>query len=537
MKQLRLIILLSTFSLIHHSSLESAERPKLIIYLSIDQMKAEYLQWYRAEFRGGLKRIATEGTVFTNAGLNFAPSETGPGHATLGTGVYPARSGISANEWIDPTSLDELYCVADSLAGTVGGEGGGVSPRNLLVSGLSDWLKKASHSSKVYAASIKDRAAILMSGRNPDGAYWYNPKSGHMVTSSYYAKELPAWVQAFNAGSWPSRNVPGVWEKLRPDSVYAKYGPDDMEGERAWGSSRTFPHPIASGKKNELLASTPYGDEMILDFARAIIQSERLGQRGVTDLLIISLSCTDYVGHAFGGNSHELIDQLLRLDRALGAFITDMELAVGVGNILLVMSADHAAMPLPEYRSTIEHKAARRIIVQNEIHPKVADLEKQLRKELNTTEQIISSNAFLNYAAAARAGVDSVALERKVRQGALKIDGIADIVFRREILSGNGSGNRYLGYYQRGYYPPRGKDFIIRPCEYCLFTSSKTGTTHGTPYHYDTHVPIVFWGAGISAKQISRVVHTVDVAPTIARVLGIAPPSSVDGRPLKEIAR
>jgi predicted AlkP superfamily pyrophosphatase or phosphodiesterase len=331
--------------------------------------------------------------------------------------------------------------------------------------------------------------------------------------------------------------VPDAWTKLRPDSIYTKYGPDDVEGEKLWDNSRIFPHAIAPGKKNELLASTPYGDQMTLDFARAIVQAEKLGQRGVTDLLIISLSCTDYVGHAFGGNSHEIIDNLLRLDQALGTFITDVELAVGGGNIMLVLSADHAGMPLPEYRSTIGRKSARRILVRNEIYPKIAEYEKQLQKELNTTEQMIRSNAYLNYAAAARAGVDSVTLEQKVRREAIKIDGIADIVFRREILAGNGSGNRYLGYYQRGYYPPRGEDFIIRPCEYCLFTTSKTGTSHGTPYVYDTHVPIVFWGSGIAGKQVARVVHTADVAPTIAKVLGIAPPSSVDGKVLKEIAR
>jgi predicted AlkP superfamily pyrophosphatase or phosphodiesterase len=358
-----------------------------------------------------------------------------------------------------------------------------------------------------------------------------------MVTSSYYTNELPVWAQAFNAGSWPSRNLPDSWTKLRPDSVYAKYGPDDVEGERLWENSRTFPHPIAPEKKNQLLASTPYGDLMTLDFARTIVQAEKLGQRGVTDLLFISLSCTDYIGHAYGGRSHELIDHLLRLDRALGAFITDMELAVGGGNILIALSADHAAMPLPEYRTAIDRKTARRIMVQDAIYPRIAELEKEIQKELNSTEPIIKSRAFLNYEAATRAGLDSTALEQKIKQGILKIDGIADIVFRREILAGNGSGNRFLGYYQRGYYAPRGPDFILRPCEYCLFTTSTTGTSHGTPYRYDTNVPVVFWGTGVTARQVSRVVNTVDLAPTVAKVLGIATPPTVDGKVLKEIAR
>lgn len=534
MKRLRtLLIVFAVFSGI----LTAGERPKLVIFISIDQMKGEYLEWYGAEFKGGLRRLVSEGTVFANADLNYAPSETGPGHATLGTGSYPMHNGITSNEWLDPTSLQELYCVFDSSAGMVGGDGGGVSARNLLVTGLSDWLKKASPRSKVFAASIKDRAAILMSGKHPDGAFWYNSKNGRMVTSSYYMKELPVWVQKFNADQWIAKNVPGAWEKLRPDSVYWKYGPDAMAGERIWEGSTTFPHPIPPERGNQLLASTPYGDLMTLDFVRAMVEAEKLGQRDVTDLLIISLSCTDYIGHSFGGNSHELIDQLLRLDAALGSFITDMELVVGTKNILIALSADHAAMPLPEYRATVERKPARRILVREEINPKLAAFDRELQKEFGTSESIIKGSAFLNYAVAARAGVDSLTLEKKVRQGALRIDGIADIVFRREILAASKSSNRYLGTYHRGYHSPRGPDFIIRPCEYCLLTTSATGTSHGSPYRYDTRVPIIFWGQGIGKKDVARLVNTVDVAPTIARMLGITPPSTVDGRALKEIAR
>jgi hypothetical protein len=194
-------------------------------------------------------------------------------------------------------------------------------------------------------------------------------------------------------------------------------------------------------------------------------------------------------------------------------------------------------MPLPEYRTRIEKKPARRIMVREEIYPKVSALDKQLQSDLGTTESIIRGNAFLNYTAAAKAGVDSVTLEKKVREGALKIDGIADIVFRREILGARNSSNRYLGTYQRGYYPQRGRDFIMRPCEYCLFTTSMTGTSHGSPYRYDTRVPVIFWGTGIKKNNISRVVHTVDVAPTIAKILAITPPPTVDGKALKEIVR
>lgn len=187
----RIIVFISLFFIFSTGLLESGERPKLVIFISIDQMKAEYLEWYRAEFTGGFKRMLAEGTQFTNADLNYAPSETGPGHAALGSGSYPMHSGITSNDWLDRKTLKEVYCVEDSTAERAEAEGGGVSSKNLMVTALGDWLKKASPASKVFSASIKDRAAILMAGQRPDCAFWYDRKRGHMVTSEFYVKEVP----------------------------------------------------------------------------------------------------------------------------------------------------------------------------------------------------------------------------------------------------------------------------------------------------------------------------------------------------------
>jgi len=535
----RIFSLLVVMLLFAIGFLQSAERPRLVIFISIDQMKAEYLERYRAEFTGGFKRLLEEGVVFANADLNYAPSETGPGHASLGTGAYPAHSGIISNEWIDPRSGKEIYCVDDSIAGKVDGEGGGYSPRNLVITGLGDWWKQAAPASKVISVSIKDRAAILMGGQHPDYAYWYDRKTGHMVTSDYYIRQAPDWVKAFNAEDWVQRNMPDTWIKLLPESVYSKYGTDQMQGEQQTDGSTSFPHIYPREKKKSLLPSGPFGDAMVLDFARSAVRSEKLGQRGLTDLLLVGLSCTDYVGHAYGGNSHESIDQLVRLDRSLGDFIADMEKTVGAGNVFVALSSDHAAMPLPEYLTAIEHRSARRVLVQEDIYPEVEELDRKLQKQLGTIEHIIVSNAFLNYTAATKAHVDSTTLEHSVREGLLRIDGIADVFFRREIINGASRNRPYLAYFQRGYFPLRGKDFLILPCEYCLFTSSKTGTTHGTPYKYDTHVPVLFWGKDLNHKgnRIARAVHTVDIAPTIARYFGVPYPSTVDGKPLNEIAR
>ncbi|MCX6145202.1 MAG: alkaline phosphatase family protein [Ignavibacteriales bacterium] len=533
----RTIAFVSILFILSTGFLESGQRPKLVIFFSIDQMKAEYLEWYKAEFTGGFKRILAEGTQYTNADLNYAPSETGPGHATLGTGSYPMHSGITSNDWFDRKTLKQVYCVEDTTAEKAEAEGGGVSSKNLMVPALGDWLKRVSPASKVIAASIKDRAAILMAGQKPDCVFWYDRKLGHMVTSEFYVKEVPAWVRSFNANDWIARHLPSAWTKAMPESVYAKYGPDEIEGEMKWGGSTSFPHAFPADKRNEQIVTSPFGDVMILDFALEAVKSEKLGQQDVPDVLLVSLSCTDYIGHAFGGNSHEMVDQMIRLDRALGDFIANVEKLVGPGNILLSLSADHAAMPLPEYRRNVQHKDARRVLTTAEINPRIQALDSVLQGEFKTTDHIIQSDAFLNYAAAAASGIDSTSLERRVKDGLLKINGIADVYFCRDLADGNPQFRPYLGYYQRGYYPPRGRDFIIRPCEYCLLTTSSTGTTHGTPYRYDTHVPILFWGMGVKAQQVARVVHTVDIAPTIAKVLGISTPATVDGKSLKEIVK
>jgi predicted AlkP superfamily pyrophosphatase or phosphodiesterase len=515
--------------------LESAQPPRLVLYLSIDQMKAEYLNWYKGEFTGGFRRLTQEGLVFTNANLNYAPSETGPGHAALGTGAYPTHSGIPSNEWPDPKTGRQVYCVEDSTAGKVNDEGGGFSPRKLFATALGDWIKQSSPTSKVVAASIKDRAAILMAGQHPDYVFWYDRKSGHMVTSGYYGNGVPAWVQSFNASDWVRRNVPETWTKMHPESVYTKYGPDELEGEQKWGGSTSFPHKFQQEKKKDQFLTSPYGDMMLLDFAREAVRAEKLGQRGVTDVLLLSLSCGDYIGHAFGGNSHEVIDYLIRLDRALGDFIREMEQVVGKGNVLLALSADHACTPLPEYVKSVQQGFARRILVQKEIYPRLDEIDRGLQKQLSTEDRVIVSRAFLNYAAGLRGGLDSVALEHRVRDRMLKIDGIADVFFRRELLNDKAESRLYLDYYRRGYCPARGRDFIVLPCENCLFASSATGTSHGTPYPYDTHVPIIFWGNSIRGGAVNRAVHTVDIAPTIAKLLGIRYPLTVDGEPLREI--
>lgn len=534
--RLRIALLLCTVLLLPSCS-NKPSLPKLVLLISVDQMRADYLERFGAEFTGGLGRLYREGLVFTNADLNYAASETGPGHASLATGSYPNVHGILGNEWIDPKTRKKVYCVSDSTALPVEGEGGNHSPSNLTVTGLGDWIKTHSLDSKVLSVSVKDRAAILMGGKLPNGAYWYDGKTGHMVTSAYYTQALPQWVKDFNAANWINKNLPAAWEKLKGEEAYAAHGPDEMPGERKWGEDSSFPHAFSEEKKASELLTSPYGDMLVLDFAATAIAGEQLGRRDVVDMLAVGLSCTDYVGHAFGPDSHEMHDHMLRLDLALGKFLERLEKELGAGKILIALSADHAVMPLPEYFTQIKHETARRILMNDEFKPKIAALDQKLQQELGSKEPIISEMAFLNYTAAARRGLDSLALENKVRAELLKNEAIAEVYFRRELLEQQPSDRAYIAHFRRSYFPPRGEDFQIRLCENCLPAWSATGTTHGSAYRYDTHVPVLFFGAGIQPARVEREVHTVDVAPTLTKFLSYDYPQRVNGVPLAEVLK
>ena len=530
------ILLIFLFSVATQPSHAGEGRaPKLIVFISVDQMRQDYFERFGDEFTGGLGRIYREGVFFSHADLNYAASETGPGHATLATGQYPRHSGIPGNDWLDPRTGRMVYCVEDSGAGQVHGEGGYRSPKNLLVSSVGDWLKTSSPSSKVISISSKDRAAILMGGKNPDIAFWYAGGTGHMVTSSYYADSLGDWVIRFNESDWIGHHLPASWEKLLPDERYASDEIDDFSAEFPWGGSTQFPH-VFTNPGWQILTS-PYGDYLTLDFANEAVVHEGLGQRDVPDMLCISLSCTDYVGHSFGPNSQEMHDHLLRLDRRLGEFLARLEEKVGRDKIFIALSADHGVMPLPEYLVAHGNRFARRINFESQIKTPVLELDSILRKEFHSSQPVLTMTGLLDYDAAARNGIDSIGLERKLRAALLSIHGIEDVFFRRELILPDGGERPFIDLFRHSYYSSRGEDFQFRFCEWCIMSWKAHGTTHGSPYDYDTHVPVAFLWSGLIPAKVLRPITTLDIAPTIGTVLDLPLPPGLDGRILPEISQ
>ena len=509
-------------------------RPRLIIMLSIDQMRADHLVRYAPLYEHGFARLLREGVHFKTADINYAGSSTGPGHATLGTGTYPWKNGIVSNNYRERASGKRVYCVADSMAEPIEGDGGKMSPRNLLVTGLGDWLKTASPGSRVISISYKDRAAILMGGKHPDAAYWYDRRSGRMSSSSYYLAALPAWMQAFNASGWISKNLPPVWTKLLSDSIYTPFGPDDMPGEAPWGGSRSFPHGIEPGREIGLLFSTPWGNDFLFDVARAAIRGEQLGKRGTVDLLWLSLSTTDNIGSTFGPDSHEMMDNLLRIDVALGRFLSDLELSHGAGGFILALSGDHGVLPLPEHERMSGNQAARRFNNRNSVERAVKDVDSILRHDFGIGYRVIRVGR-IDSSVFCIPGITGPMIEGRLRAALLAVDGVADVYFRTELTDPSVRDRPYLQKYRHSYHPERSPDYFIRDCEYCLISPDSIGTSHGTPYDYDTKVPLVFWGTGRAPLVVERTVHTVDLAATVAAFYNLPTPGNLDGIALKEI--
>ncbi len=487
----------------------SGKEIKLVVVLCVDQMLPEYFNFSRFPYTAGLKRLYTEGFFYANADLNYATTLTSPAHATLSTGSYPKVSGISDNNWMDRRTGNTIPSVDDPASNPVGGEQAHISPKNLMVDGLGDWLKAKLPESKVVSVAGKNRSAVFMGGRRPHSAYWFNPVTHQMVTSSYYTRILPEWVKGFNSSGWSERNIPSDWTAQN-------------------GSG--FSHPLQSSQKNAQLAS-PFHDLLILTFAIRAIRYESLGQSRFPDVLFVGLSATDHIGHTFGTESPEMRDHLLRLDVALGNFLDMVEKLVGKNKFVIALTSDHGALREP----------VRRINFDQSIRPLILELDRSLQLEWKLEKSLIQQlgtrGGFLEYSAALSKGVNEATVEQRFRKGLRGIDGISDAYFRRELTGPSLPNRPNFQQYQNSYYPPRDMDFQLRFCEDCLvFTGSLPWpTSHGSPYTYDTHIPLLFWGGPVPPGRADYPVYMVDVAPTLARILNLSYPATVNGKPLPEV--
>ena len=555
------LVFLLIVTLLLGSVAQSQQRthPRLVLLIAVDQFRYDYLERYGDLFvANGLRRLMRDGASWTQSNYDHMPTYTAPGHATMMTGAYPAESGIIGNEWLDRPSGKRITSVFDDSVKLLGGgpNDAASSPSRLMTSTVGDELRLATNDrAKVIGISVKDRSAILPAGRHANAAYWFSTTTGNMVSSTYYFNELPAWVSTFNAGRMADKYFGAKWERLLPENEYLKrVGPDSppWENVTSAGDTNAFPHTITGGAKGLgntfywALDYSPFLNEVLDSFAQQAIVNEKLGQDEDTDVLTVSFSANDYVGHRYGPYSHEAMDAVLRVDREVAKLLDFVDARVGLSNTLIAFTADHGVSPIPEHAAAMGLGGGR---------IKAADLfatiEKALSarykpesdyllrfKEANTTrEWLINSNLYFNYDALRRDGVNVEEFSQAVCAAALTVPGIARCFTRTQLMRGATS---FTDPIERralhGFYPSRSGDAVLVPEPYKYLAETITAT-HGSPYTYDTHVPTIIMGAGVNAGHYLEPASPADIAPTLSALLRITPPSNSVGRVLVEAIR
>ncbi|MBM3738338.1 MAG: alkaline phosphatase family protein [Acidobacteria bacterium] len=503
-------------------------RPKLVLALVIDQFRFDYLYRFRSEFTGGLLRLWQQGAVFTNAFYEHAPTVTAIGHSTFLSGATPAMSGVIGNEWYDRDEGEEVTSVSDKKTRLLGGKGDGAgkgsSPRRLLVSTLGDELKMSSRGKpKVVGVSIKDRSAILPSGHMADGAYWFDNASGNFVSSDYYFSDMPGWAKDFNRSRSVDKFMGAKWTPI----FNAKAAPFE-----------TMPSE-ATEKYWRNMQRTPYGNDIVEAFAEAAVTGERLGQGNgpLPDVLAVSFSSNDYVGHDNGPDSPQVHDVTVRTDRVLAKLFQFLDAKVGMANILVVLTADHGVAPVPEVNAARKMPGGRgegdKMLVRLDAYlddrfakgewiPKGGELPSVfLNHKLITNNRLPLARVRAEAAAWIRAN------EKHVQR-----------VYTWEQLAAGSPGDLVDQRVRNGFHAQRASDLYVVIDPYWLPTRGPgKGTTHGAPYNYDAHVPVIFMGPGVKPGRYHRRAAPNDIAPTLATMLEVETPSGSVGRVLDEMMR
>jgi hypothetical protein len=480
--------------------------PKLVLAIVIDQFRYDYLTRFQSEYTGGFKRFSEHGAVFTNAHFEHVPTVTAVGHSTFLSGATPALSGIIGNEWWDRASKKRVTSVSDDDFKLLGAAGEGSSPNRMLQSTLGDEMKMSGKGGKVIGVSIKDRAAILPSGHMADGAYWFDGKTGNFVSSTYYFDALPGWVAQFNAS--------------RPADKYV--------GKEWMGKTMAAaPDP----KFYAAIDATPYGNELILQFAEKALLAEKLGAGSKVDLLTVSFSSNDYVGHALGPDSGEVHDMALRVDKLVGELIRAAEAQAGVGRVLVVLTADHGVSPVPEVNQKRKMPGGR-FDEKNELDT----VEKTLTARFGAPP---AGGKWIQYSGegslffAPHPSVD-VAEEERVAADAIRaLPHVFRVFTRTQLMNGEISADSVGMRIRNGFNQARSGNVTVMLDPYWMV--SRTGTTHGAPFDYDTHVPVLFLGPQVHAGRYNSNIIVNDIAPTLATMLDVETPSGSVGRVLDEM--
>ena len=516
-RRIRVILSFLITSALWAAPPEAPRKPRLVVAVIIDQFRYDYLLRFRSEYHAGLARLLDRAAVFTDAHYLHAATVTAVGHSTFLSGAPPSVSGIIGNEWYDRGAGRTVTSVFDPETKLVGGipNAPGSSPRRLLVSTVPDEVKMQGLESRTIGISIKDRSAILPAGHMADAAYWYDTDSSSWVTSTYYRGDLPEWVKKVNS-EHPARRFVG-----------ARWLPFDAKDE----SAPPFCTMVAGTDVRYCgnLEATPWGNEMIEELAERAMVSENLGHHPGIDFLTVSFSSNDYVGHAVGPDDPAVRDISIRTDVLLGKLFDFVEQQAGAGNTLIVLSADHGVAPVPEVNSARKMPGGR--LDRDALNRTITEA---LTKRFGPGAWLVpGSPAYLNLKLVSSLKLNLAEVEHVAAAAAAGVDHIARVYTAQDLASGAVQQDAISRAFTLSFYGPRSGDLFILQEPYYLFES--TGTSHGTPYTYDTHVPVLFWGPGIKPGTYSGSIAVNDIAPTLAALLGTTEPSGSIGRVLREM--
>lgn len=528
-------IIFLLFILITASAVAQEKKPKLVVGIVVDQMRQDYLLRFRDHFgQGGFDRFLSEGFEFENAHYNYVPTYTAPGHTAIYTGTTPSINGIISNSWFDQQLNETVYCAFDPDATTVGADNdnGKMSPHQLLVPTITDQLRMSSQMrSKVVGISIKDRGAIFPAGFLGN-AYWFDASTGKFITSDFYHEQLPDWVDAFNEQGLSDEYRQQTWTLLLDESAYAASGPDESPYEGGLYGKTTFPYDLKQSRNYGIIPATPYGNDIVTEMAKAALSGESLGGGTDTDFLAISYSSTDYIGHNFGPNSVEVQDTYLRLDRNLADLFEYLDAEVGAGEYVVFLTSDHGVADVPKRLMDLNAGGG---YLRTDLNAYVNEFLTKEYQADNWVRSVSNMQVFLNRDLINAAGLDVEKVRNDVAMHLLQVEGIAAAYTFNDMLRTGFDAGGIQGALRRGFNQKRSGDVLYVLEAGWLQSSSDTGTTHGTAFDYDTHIPVLWYGTGIPAGSSTQYYEVTDITPTLAMMLQIMLPSGNTGIPMKEV--
>jgi predicted AlkP superfamily pyrophosphatase or phosphodiesterase len=517
--------------------------PKLIVGIVVDQMRYDYLTRFYSKYGArGFKRMMDEGYNCKNNHFNYVPTYTGPGHASIYTGTTPKYHGVIGNDWYDRTTKEMVYCAGDDNVKSIGtlNKAGMMSPHRMQTTTFSDENRLYTQmQGKTIGVSIKDRGAILPAGHTANAAYWFHGKDeGVWISSSFYMSELPKWVKDFNE-SEIAKSYFKMWDTFYDIITYTESGSDDnsFEGGFNGKDKPTFPYDLKALKDSnngfDLIKSTPFGNSLTLDFAIAAIKGEQLGQDNYTDVLTLSFSSTDYIGHNFGVNSKEIEDTYIRLDKDLERLFNYLDSEIGEDNYTVFLTADHGAVEVPAYLASLKIPAG--YVFNNERKQLFETFLMDTYGRKDIVENISNNQVFLNKSIVKEMNLSLSDVQQQIVNEQMNYDHVAKAYTATTITSASfATGIEVL--LQNGFNQKRSGDVILVN-DIAFISYSKTGTTHGSGFNYDTHVPLLFFGKGIIHGSTFQRTAITDIAPTISALLNISLPNGSIGNPLEFVLK